>query len=472
MNASNEYHTQLVAALSGKAENLERTSIRRLSEHLRGFEANVTSISDFLIEKGLLQDDPYRKERTVTEIKVPSSDPFAESEALTELSMRFSRYVAQWEFLVNIFHCSLPNFNLRNVKRLLELLEWIRWTDFSTNSSFQITRAFAQVMAKTSRLNDPIAGKIVVSSATQLRELTISIRKELKAITVFLRERYKWQVRDGLIERMGIAEGHYRHDPHGVLHDVKFEFSHRLADMGWYKELIKEILEEDYGKSQEALRQKVLEQLGSRESTRKKTKHHAPDDRASLLTVLDKLARCGEPMTSTLLRLNENARTLRDRKKSFGTRLKEILSTLFHKSGDKLIFEIEIKDPVTGTVRIEALDYRQFAAISAKKSRTLQDLTDPQSVPHRNSRTANPAQLLDYIERSLAEVKKFHRYALGLESFFHSKSIPPELSGTMKSSNLNIRNLKAFIGETLKVLGEYKSRKEDEEQLKKLGIEN
>ena len=75
-----------------------------------------------------MQSDPYKGERTITQIQVPSNEPFSDTEAATEIGIRFSHYVSQWEFLVNIFHISISNFTLRKVKKLTDLLDWIRWS--------------------------------------------------------------------------------------------------------------------------------------------------------------------------------------------------------------------------------------------------------------------------------------------------------------------------------------------------------
>ena len=201
MSDINEFQSQLSGALSAKSEQLERTDIPKLRKHLQEFEAGVSTMYKFLIEKGFLQKDPYKNEHAVTKIHVPSSEPFTDAEAISEISLRFSAYVSQWEFIVNIFDASLSNLSLKKVKRLLELIEWIRWTDFSPNSPFQITRAVADTVGKITKMNDPIAGKMISSSITFLRNNSNNIKGDLKAITVFLRERYKYSLREEVLNR-------------------------------------------------------------------------------------------------------------------------------------------------------------------------------------------------------------------------------------------------------------------------------
>ena len=53
---------------------------------------------------------------------------------------------------------------------------------------------------------------------------------------------------------MNIDSARYAKNPTGILNDMKFEVTHRAKSLGWYKELIQELLEEDYGPDSEKLR--------------------------------------------------------------------------------------------------------------------------------------------------------------------------------------------------------------------------
>lgn len=466
------FHKQLSEAIPVKSESLEKSTVVKLREHLQGFEASVSSMYRFLIDKGLMQSDPYKSERTVTEIQIPSSDPFTEADASSEISVRFSQYVSQWEFLVKIFHISIANLSLRKIKRLMDLLDWIRWTDFSQNSTLQVTRSVSQIVSQVSKMNDPMAGKIINSSASHLRELTLAIRKELKVLSEFLRETYKWKVREEVVSGMTIDAERYARNTGDILNNVKFEITHQARKMGWYKELVQELLEEDFGKDAPALRNAVLEKLKIAEQKKKKTTRKGPDDTMLLMGVAERMARCGEPVRSALIKMSENSRTIQERKRSFGERLSDIFSTLFHRSDSAVVYDITIKDAVTGSVRHESLDYAKFAGIAMKRARTLQELQDPGSATYTNAKAAGPEKLTNYITRFLAEVKGIHRRLEGLEAYFKSNNVAPEIRDTMKTTGLSLKNLKAGISDTLKSFNEYKVGKEEREQLIKLGIDD
>ena len=471
MEDRNDYYTQLVNTLENKAESLEHTTIRTLKGNLQGFEASVSAIYKFLIDKRMMQNDPYKHERSVTEIQVPSSAPFTDSDIQQEFSLRFSQYVSQWEFLVNLFHVGLSNLSLKEVRRLMGLLDYIRWTDFSVNSSYQITRAMAGIVGRVSQMNDPMAGKIISSFASHLRELTKNIKSELKIITVFLRERYKVQVREKLTNGMNIDIEQYRRKPDSILDNVKFEFSHRMKGTGWYKELIYELLEEDYGIASGKLRENALERLKKSQTAAKKKNRIEQDDTSVLLRILERIARAGDLIRSSLVKMNENTRTIQDRKRSLRERLSEIFSSLFKKTDSSVLYEVAIKDRVTGAVRLEALNYTQFSTVTMKRARALQELQDSTSDTRKNARSAGADQLLDYINKNLNELKSIHRRLTGLNDYFQSNAVPPKIKSGMKGSSLNLKSLKLVIADSMKMLNEFKVKREEEEQLRKLGIE-
>ncbi|MCK5735509.1 MAG: hypothetical protein KAH21_03480, partial [Spirochaetaceae bacterium] len=358
----------------------------------------------------------------------------------------------------------------KKVQQIMDLLAYIRWTDFSTTSSYQITREIAGILARISQMNDPMAGKIIASSASNLGRITNSIKTELKTITEFLRERYKAEIREKITSRMKIDTGQYRRKPGSIMDNVKFEFSHKMKKAGWYKELVHELLEEDYGVAAEKLQQSTLDKLKSSKPSKRKKSNTGAESKASLMNVLNKMARTGEPIRSSLLKMNENSRVVHERKRSFSERLSEIFSSLFSKSDKHIIYNITIKDQNSGSHHIEALNYTDFSVLTMRKARLLQELQDPDSIPRKKAQAAETDRLVGYVNSNLTELKNIHRRLNGLDEYFQSDEIPPEIKNEMKSSSYNMKNLKSAIAETIKAFNEFKIKKEEAEQLEKLGI--
>ena len=472
MDDQADYLNKLISTLETKGESLEKTTIVSLRNHFQEFESSISTIYKFLIEKGIMQKDPYRNDKTITELKVPSSRMLPEMDSQQEVSLRFSHYTSQWEFLVKIFHVSLTNLSLKKIHTIMELLSYIRWNDLSTTSSYQITRAVAGMLARVSQMNDPMAGKIISSSAGNLGKITLKIKADLKTLTVFMRERYKAEVREKITSNMNINIEQYRRKPDSIMDNVKFEFSHKMKEAGWYKELINELLEEDFGTAGEKLRAEVLEKLKIDKPAKKKAKNVGINDKAMIGRIMELLSRTSEPIRSALIRMNENSRTIHDRKKPLAERLSELFSNLFSRSDNKVIYEIKIKDPVTGAERVEALNFTEFSALTLRKARLLQELQDPESPPRKKIDAVGTQKAIEYISANLSELKTIHRRLTGLDRYFQSNEIPREIKGAMKSSTLSLTNLKSYILDTIKQFNDFKIKWEEFEQLKKLGIIN
>lgn len=463
-----DFSAQLNSALLKRAEYLERTSAARLKESLDLYMSGVSAVYTFLTEKGAMQSDPYKKERTVTEIQVPSSADFSDSEAMQEVGLRFSRYVSQWEFLANFFHITLSNLNLRWVKDFVSLLEWIRWNELSPSSQHGITRFIAASVIKTKKMSDPMAGKIVDNAAQRLRELTQGIKIELKTITVFLRERYKWRIRTKLMEEMTVDGTRYSLSPEDVVSAVKREFSRVITGIPWYRDLIIEILDEDFSDAGPKLREQVLKRLQSEAQGEAKKIKGGSDERGLLLNITQSMARAGEPIRVAVSSANENLRAFKERKRSFSERIAELFSSMFGRDSDSEILEIPMMDGITGSTRNEVLNMPVFTNESLRKARVLAELQDPRSQTFKNVRKAETKVLIDYIESNITAIKTIHRRLAALNAFFHSDNVPEDVKPKIKASSLSIKNLKSVIAESLRGLHEYRTRSEAE--LRKMGI--
>ena len=463
-----DFSAQLNSALLKRAEYLERTSAARLKESLELYMSGVSALYTFLTEKGPIQSDPYKKERTVTEITVPSSADFSDSEAMQELGLRFSRYVSQWEFLANFFHVTLANLSLRWVKDVISLLEWVRWNELSPSSQHRITRFIAVSVVNTKKMSDPMAGKIIDNAAHHLRELTRGIKIELKTITVFLREQYKWRIRTNLIEEMTVDGARYSLRPEDVLSAVKREFSRRITGIPWYRDLILEILDEDFSDLGPKLREQVLKRLQSKAQDEAKTIQGGSDERGLLLNITQSMARAGEPIRTAVASANENLRVFKERKRPFSERIAELFSSMFGRDSDSEILEIPMMDGVTGSTRNEVLNMSVFTKESMRKARVLAELQEPRSQTFKNVRKAETKVLIDYIESNITAIKTIHRRLAALNAFFHSDNMPEDVKPKIKASSLSIKNLKAVIAESLRGLHEYRARSEAE--LRKMGI--
>ena len=66
-----EYQKTLDQALNSRAAWLERTEFPKFKEEFRTFHTSFGSLYKLLIQKKLINEDPYKQEAKMGEIKVP-----------------------------------------------------------------------------------------------------------------------------------------------------------------------------------------------------------------------------------------------------------------------------------------------------------------------------------------------------------------------------------------------------------------
>ena len=116
MEGSGEFLPRLVEAVANRGTWIEAREIPRLRDSLRSFHSLFESIVGMLLRKGLLREDPYNYDQSVTELAVPPDDPLPEIENTEELSYRLAAYRRQLEFLATGCALTLATLDLAQLK--------------------------------------------------------------------------------------------------------------------------------------------------------------------------------------------------------------------------------------------------------------------------------------------------------------------------------------------------------------------
>lgn len=466
-----EYLQQLETALIEKHTELERQVLPGLKDNLRSFQSAFSSIHKLLMDKGLLQSDPYKYEQK-TDLSPPSADPFTESEALREISFRMTSYGSALDYANNFFHISADSLELPVIKRLLNLVQYIRFSDFSPNSSLIMTRSVSTMLEKVKALNDDMSNLVITSALGQLRDRTKEIKGALKKISLYQRERYKFKVRSMITSQIDtLNESTYREGKNEALLAIKVEFPTRMMDTPFYKELIQELLEEDYGDNKESLRSMAMHNLEVKKSAPQKKKVEKQFDvRKDLMKLLSLLASCSTQLSSCYSKLENNHRALFERKKSFGEALSYWLKNVFgsKKKGD--IYELKVVDPMTSLKKNEIINYQNFTDALMGRIQSLRNLDTKTSALFLKLKEASEKQLFKFVEDSIHDIRSYHKRLEGFERFYKSiteKEIKPKI----KSMKVDCDTLKYQIGTVTRTMSEVSATVEEEKQLKALGIE-
>ena len=128
------FNQQLQEALSKKQEWYNSECLQELLSQYRLLHTCVKNLYENFVKKSLIQPDPYRLDKKISQIVVPESSPFAESDIPGIFGERFSNYETMLDFICTYFRFSTENFSLQNVKKLLDFNKVFEWDDLSMNT--------------------------------------------------------------------------------------------------------------------------------------------------------------------------------------------------------------------------------------------------------------------------------------------------------------------------------------------------
>jgi hypothetical protein len=452
-----EYQKALDQALNARADWLEKTEFPKFKEEIRSFHNAFAALYKLLIQKKLINEDPYKQEAKVGEIKIPPL-VHAEGDRKDQLTMSLSAYDNQLDFLVNFFQFSIDFLTLETIKRILALVKYIDWVHFTTNAPNSTTMVVADVVNQARIGADTLSVNVINESLSKLYQGTDLIIAHLKEATAFNRESYKLELRQNITASINDVSAEI----------IRKKFPAAMPGKPFYPDLAEELIKEDFGPNGEQLRSAVLQQLAVPENKPRIVKKEV-SFRTTLLDGLMVISSVSSPLGEMIPRLDENNLVFQNRKQTFGEKLRELFRQILSKEPEPVIYDIEYIDSVKGSTVKEKINFYIFRQELDKKLRFFASLGGKGGAAVPRLETMGEKPLLAMLEKAVREAQSLHKTLSGLDEYFKAeapkenrekiKGIKPEL-GVMKN---------AIIGANQK-RHEYSAQIEEEEQLKRLGI--
>ena len=449
-----EYLNTLETALNSYGNWLEKTEFLKFKEEFRSFHTSFTSLYKMMIQKKLINEDPYKQEAKMGEIKVPKPI-LSEGDRKDQLTMNLSAYDNQLDYLVNFFQFSIDFLTMDNIKRILALVKYIDWAHFTADTQSSTTKVVYDLINTARQGLETFSVNVINESISKLKQATANIMGYLKVATSFNKESYKLKIRQLITSKMNDVSAD----------NIKKKFSAAMPGKAFFPDLIEELIKEDYTPAGDQLQKAILKQLAIPEEKPKAVKKKV-DFRITLMDGLFIISSVGVALGDIIPRLEENNLLFQNRKLTFGEKFREIIRQMLNKEPEPVIYEIEYIDPVKGSAVKEKVNFNIFCSDLEKR------LKSYNSFNVRNSsklETMDEKQLVGILEKSVRDAQNLHKTLTGLDEYFKAdapreskdkvKGIKPEL-GTIKNAIIKA-NQKRF---------EYSAQVEEEEQLKRLGV--
>ncbi|MDR0465687.1 MAG: hypothetical protein LBG94_11325 [Treponema sp.] len=453
-----EYISTIDQALIARKDWLERSELGKLKENLRTFQVSYASLYNIYLKKKLIDEDPYKQESKISELEIPETGSFNEAKRIEQLTIRLSNYDSQLDFLVNFYQLGVDFLNLDRIKRIVGLVRYIDWTSFSPDSQSVMTRAVADLTNQSKAGVDTLTLSIIGESLSRLSKTTAASMASLKELNLYYRESYKLTVRQSVTQSMSAGEA--------TLENIRKKMSSAMQGKPFYKELIDEIIKEDYAGEGSDLRESILNTLKVKEEKSKAVKQ-AVDYKKILLDGIVVIGSASNTLNEILTKIIDNQAVLDSRKKGFFEAIKELIRQITNAEPEEIVYNIEKMDETKGVPVKEKLYFRQFISDLEKK---IKILTSFCRGPAYNKLSAmSEEQVISYLERNIKEIQAFHKTLSAIDDFFKAnvttedrdkiKGIKPDLSA-LKNSYVKANQLRY----------DYSAQKEEEEQMKSLGI--
>ena len=159
-----EFSKELQQALQAKQEWFNGKILPEILNQYRLMHSCVRNLYELLTKKSLIEPDPYRLDKRISEIVVPDSSPFNETEIPTVFGERFSDYEIMLDFICTYYRFSSENMSIQNIKKLLDFNAVFNWNDLSINNAKTNTRVLATLLT-TARAGSPAVVLSMVSDS-------------------------------------------------------------------------------------------------------------------------------------------------------------------------------------------------------------------------------------------------------------------------------------------------------------------
>ena len=189
------YINKLEIALTRKQEWFNTERLQEMLNHYRMHYTCIKNLNDLFIKKSLIEKDPYKLDRRISDIVPTDTSAFNDSDTPHVLGARLSDYEMMLDFICTYYRFSVENITVSRIKTMLELNKTFDWENLSVNSASMNTKALASVV-QSARTNAPAVLMSAINDSLEKSAQSISqINRLLAELIDFQRELYKGRLR-------------------------------------------------------------------------------------------------------------------------------------------------------------------------------------------------------------------------------------------------------------------------------------
>jgi hypothetical protein len=452
------YVETLQQVLIARKEWLEKSEMGKLKDYLRTFQTSFLTLYNIYLKKKLIDEDPYKHETKITEIEVPDSSIFQEAKRIEQVSIRLSNFDNQLDFLVNFYQLGMDFLNLDRVKRIVGLVRYVDWVNLVPDNAAFMTKSVVEVTNQSKAGADTLTINIIGECLSKLSKNTSLTMNILKELNVYYREYYKLTIRQNITASMSANEA--------TMDNIRKKISSIMHGEHFYKELIDEIIKEDYSSSGADLRDNILNSLKVAEEKQKNAKP-AVNFKAILMDGIQVIGGAAISLGEIGVKLDDNQTVMESHKKGFFETIKDLIRQITNAPPEDVIYNIEYFDPAKSIQVKEKINFHQFRDEMTKKIKILNSFV--RGSAYNKLAAMSEEQIISYLDKNIRDVQNFHKILSALDDFFKA-NVVLENRDKIKGIKPELSALKNSIVKANQSRHDYSAQKEEDEQMKRLGI--
>ncbi len=464
----NSFSEKYLAAFEEKKAWFNTVQLPKIQDSYRLHLVCINNLIEALVKKSLINPDPYKKDKKISQVVSPEDTPFNENERANVLGVRLSDYQSMLDFVCNYMKFTVEQITTDKIKRLLDLNSTFGWTNLSPNSPKINTRSLAFCINAARNGAQQIQIAVINDSLNKTVEAVTSINSGLKDLFEFQKSVYKASVRQNVLGADGFDFEKCTSEA-AMVAEIKRVYPGKMPKHSYNSDLVHEIIEEELSPSKGVLQEQELAKFRIVSEAKKEAKKTTVDTRDVILQIVHLLGTFGEQYEVVLDKINNNSSILQDQKNTGFQKFKKFLRQLFGIAEPDVEYTISITDTTTQTVKKEKLSFTDFFNNLVKRTKYYNAINAPQSGVFGKIAAQPEDKILEFLNKQSVDNSRLMQVLTALDDYFKTnvsavdrskiKGIKPELS-FIKSITVKMNQEKA----------EYIALVEEKEQMRKLGI--
>ncbi|MBQ7753148.1 MAG: hypothetical protein IJR80_05785 [Treponema sp.] len=238
-----------------------------------------------------------------------------------------------------------------------------------------------------------------------------------------------------------------------------------------YTDLVNDIIQEDFAEDKDKRRAAIFQRLQIKQVVKKEDhKKKGPDTKALVLESVFAVGGLAPTIQTLHSKLDDDFKLLFAKKKGFFSMLAAAIKKAFKLKEKELTVDVSIKDAKSEMGRTETIKVNDFMTGLAQKERIYNGIAN-RGPEFNKIISANEESILGFVTKQLSEAKSLFSIINALDIHF-KKEVDVINRPKVKGLQIELSALRNSIVAINKKRGDYLSVKEEQDQMKKLGIAN